>query len=210
MRFASLLVACTLAASPALAQRSAAASRRPLDRLVAEPILVLPVQYLVFADSLGWVNRAPATREYLASLDDEITFALSERGLKGRWKFADDATRAAAHNPGFVADPHALAAGELRAGRKMADASLPEPLGSELRTLVAMTDARYVLFPVEVTMHGANGNGYATMHVVIIDTRLYQVAWAGDIQGERVANFSPAIAADLASRLADIIIAPSS
>src|SRR5690348_2590211 len=58
---------------------------RPLERLAAEHILVLPVQYLVFADSLGWSAQVASPRAYLSNLDDEIAFALRERGLDGRW-----------------------------------------------------------------------------------------------------------------------------
>jgi hypothetical protein len=171
-------------------------------------MLVLPVQYLTFSDSLGWSAEAPGSRTYRGQLDDEITYALGERGLRSRWKFAPDVTTAAARNAGFTADPHAIEATEIRAGVKTDEWQLHEPLGSQLRSLVALSDARYVLFPVEVRFTNADsaGKGRAVLHVVVIDARRSQVQWAGDVWGAPTAKFSPAIAADLASRLADLVI----
>lgn len=171
-------------------------------------MLVLPVQYLTFADSLGWSEGAPSSRAYLNTLDDEIAFALSQRGLKGRWMLAPDLIKSVARNPGYAPDPRALAAGDIRWGQKEAGWELHEPLASQLRSLIALTDARYVLFPVEMRITGSNGVGHAMLHLVIIDARRSQVQWTGDLAGAGATKFSPAIAADIASRLADLIAAP--
>lgn len=181
---------------------------RPLERLARESILVLPVQYLTFADSLGWSEQAPTSRTYLSTVDDEIAFALTQRGLKGRWTLAPALIRSVARNPGYAPDPRSLAATQLRYGAKAPDGQLQEPLGSQLRSLIALTDARYVLFPVEMRITGSHGSGHAMLHLVIIDARRSQVQWSGDLAGSREAKFSPAIAADIASRLADLIAAP--
>ncbi len=179
----------------------------PLERLAGEQMLVLPVQYLTFADSLGWSQSAPSTTSYLKRLNDEIAFALAQRGLKGRWTLAPDLERAVARNPGYAPDPTSLAAGDIRSGQKAADWQLREPLASQLRALIALTDSRYVLFPVEMRITGSNGLGHAMLHLVIIDVRRSQVQWSGDLAGGQQNKFSPAIAADIASRLADLIVA---
>jgi hypothetical protein len=212
MQFGLIAVATALFVSPLAAQadrQSSPPAPRPLERLAGEQMLVLPVQYLTFADSLGWSQAAPASRTYLNTLDDEIAFALAQRGLKGRWTLAPDLIRSVARNPGYAPDPRALAAGEVRWGQKAAEWQLREPLASQLRSLVALTDARYVLFPVEMRLTGSNGTGHAMLHLVIIDVRRSQVQWSGDLAGAAENKFSPAIAADLASRLADLIAAPA-
>ena len=180
----------------------------PLERLAAEPMLVLPVQYLTFVDSLGWSQGAPPTRAFLSTLDDEIAFALTQRGLKGRWTMAPDLIRSVARNQGYAPDPTALAAGEVRWGAKAVDWQLKEPLASQLRALIALTDARYVLFPVEMRITGSNGVGHAMLHLAVIDARRGQVQWSGDLAGVQQSKFSRVIAADMASRLADLIAAP--
>ncbi len=191
-----------------VAQTAPPAQVRPLERLASEQMLVLPVQYLTFADSLGWSQGAPSSRAYLNTVDDEIAFALKQRGLKGRWTLSPDIVRSVERNPGYAPDPHSLAANEIRWGQKETGWELHEPLASQLRTLVALTDARYVLFPVEMRMVGSHGVGHAMLHLVIIDARRSQVQWSGDLAGSDQTKFSPAIAADIASHLADLIASP--
>lgn len=181
----------------------------PLQRLAAEQMLVLPVQYLTFADSLGWSRTAPSSRSYLNTVDQEIAFALKQRGLQGRWTLAPELVRSVERNKDYAPDPHALAADEVRSGEKGASEwQLREPLASQLRALVALSDARYIFFPVELKFTGSGGAGHATLHLVIVDARRSQVQWTGDLAGSQFASFSPAIAADLASRLGDLIAAP--
>lgn len=218
MKFVSLtlivgLLSASVPASHLAAQKPVqkpaqkAVPARPLERLAAEHMLVLPVQYVTFSDSMGWSASAPSSRKYLATLDDEITFALGERGLGTQWKFAADVARSVARNSSYAPDPHALAANQLRSGRAAkSDAwQLSEPLASQIRSLVALTDARYVMLPVEVRLTGDRSTGRAILHVVVIDARRSQVQWAGDVTGMQATKFSPAIAADLASRLADLV-----
>lgn len=178
---------------------------RPLERLAAEHLLVLPVQYVTFSDSMGWSALAPSSRKYLTNMDDEISFAMGERGLGTQWKFAADVARSVERNSSYAPDPYALAANQLRSGVKSDAWQLSEPLASQIRSLVALTDARYVMLPVEIRMTGGRSSGRATLHVVVIDARRSQVQWAGDVTGMQTTKFSPAIAADLASRLADLV-----
>jgi hypothetical protein len=170
-------------------------------------MLVLPVQYATFLDTLGWNAKAGAVPSYLQTLDDEISFALRGRGLKNKWIFADDITRSAHRNEGFTADPHDLAADPLRIGARADSWQLGEPLATQLRSLIALNEARYILFPVEVrTVNAPKGGGaYAILKVVVVDARRSQVQWRGTVVGAVAQKFSPAVAADLASRLADLI-----
>ncbi|MES2359435.1 MAG: hypothetical protein V4529_13970 [Gemmatimonadota bacterium] len=212
MKLALTTLAAMLCASPLSAQAARGGTpppqQRPLERLASEQMLVLPVQYLTFADSLGWSQQAPPSRAYLHTVDDEIAFALTQRGLKRHWTMAPDLIRSVARNQGYAPDPTSLAAEEVRSGQKAAEWQLREPLASQLRALIALTDARYVLFPVEMRFVGSKGVGHAMLHLVIIDARRSQVQWSGDLAGAEMTKFSPAIAADLASRLADLIASP--
>ena len=52
-------------------------------------------------------------------------------------------------------------------------------------------------------------DGRAVLHVVVVDARRSQVQWAGEVVSEAHASLSPAIAAELASRLADLVAAPA-
>jgi hypothetical protein len=224
---------------PARANRGVAADSQPgkrkaavhpaLEQLAAQRILVLPVQAVVFTDSLGWGNRIASVRSYLQTVDDEITYALKDRGLDGKWVLADAVVRSAKRNSDFAADPHSIDTRQLRPGAKTDEFLLREPLASQLRSLTALNDARYVLVPVEVRVVNTPGapashslkttattntqqssgavspRANAVLHVVVIDTRRSQLQWVGDVVGAPLTKFSPALAADLASRLADLI-----
>lgn len=178
--------------------------QRPLERLVGQAIIVLPTQYLVFGDSLGWRSAVSRRADYLAGLDDEIGFALGERGLSRKWTFANAISRAARNNSTVIADPHALSAESLRGHIKLEE-TLAEPLGSQIRSLLALETGRFVLLPVELKTESANGTGVAVLKLMLIDARLAKVKWIGEVRSERLRQFSPALAASVASRLADLI-----
>lgn len=172
--------------------------------LAGQSILVLPTQYLAFGDSLGWRGSVQRPAEYLAALDDEIAFALAERGLSRKWTFPNAITRVARNNATMVADPHALSAESLREP-VVIDETMKEPLGSQIRSLLALVSGRFVLLPVELKTESSNGTGVAILKLMLIDARLARVKWVGEVRSERLRAFSPAIAASVASRLADLV-----
>ena len=202
----SILTACIVgcASAPAAGTPPQTPAVRPLQLLAGQAVLVLPTQYLSFGDSLGWKSVVFRRAEYLAGLDDEIGFALGERGLSRKWTFADAISRAAHKNATMVADPHALSAESLRQPIAL-DETLKEPLGSQIRSLLALENGRFVLVPVELRTESSNGMGGAVLKVMLIDGRLARVKWIGEVRSERLREFSPAIAASVASRLADLI-----
>jgi hypothetical protein len=200
---AVLLAGCA-SAHPATPASADAASKRPLERLAGQSIVVLPTQYLSFGDSLGWRAAVVRRADYLAGLDDEIGFALGERGLSRKWTFANAITRAARNNSTVISDPHALSAESLREPIGLEE-TLKEPLGSQIRSLLALENGRFVLLPVELKTESANGTGVAVLKLMLIDARLAKVKWIGEVRSERQRTFSPALAASVASRLADLI-----
>lgn len=180
----------------------------PLEGLAGQRIVVPPVQYLRGIDSLGWAAQIRDPRAWLRSLDDEITFALGERGLRQQWALPHEVERTARRNAAYVADPHELAAEYLRAPNLKLDAQLRDPLASQLRSLVALEDARFVLLPLEVRFEKVGSEGAAVLRLALIDARAARVDWMGDVPGDTSATLSPAVPASLASHLADLIAAP--
>jgi hypothetical protein len=49
--------------------------------------------------------------------------------------------------------------------------------------------------------------GRATLHLVLVDTRGAKLTWKGNVQGDVAKTFSPAVAAGIAGRVADLFIA---
>ncbi|HSJ65912.1 MAG TPA: hypothetical protein VK922_18665 [Gemmatimonadaceae bacterium] len=203
-------------APPACAQQqrpstsSPAPVARPLAAMAEQPVILLPTLYLRPADSLGWAAQIPTEREWLATVDDEIAFALRERGAARRWTLPDDLRRAARRNAAFAPDPSTVAAQPLRPRGRQLPQRVPEPLISQLRSLIALRDeVRFALLPVEVRFEPlADGGGRALLHLVLVDVRRAEFAWAIDVPSEPAAELSPALAASLGSRVADLIAAP--
>ena len=216
---ALLLAACASNPAPApaggaiggAATDAPAQAGRPLADLASQRVVVVPAQLLRAGDSLGFAAAAGDRSAYLRALDEEITFALRERGLAGRWIMPAEAARLARRNPTFGVDAHALAAEEMRAGVRRRDPpDIPVALATQLRALVALggEGSRLALVPGELRFTGVPGAGRAVLHVVLVDTRRAQVAWEGDVYSDPVERFSPALLASVAGNLANLISAP--
>jgi hypothetical protein len=207
---AALLAAC---ARPPSNQVSAAGERpsptalRPLERMAGQEVLVLPVQYLSFIDSLGWQQAVPSKSAYLASLDTVIASTLTARGLGQAWTFGPEVTRAARLNSIIMPDARSLSAEWLR-GRLLPDQTVRDPLASQVRNLVGLKGSRYAVLPVEMRFEGKGGTGVAILRLVMIDSRLAQVRWAGEVRSDPASTFSPALAASVAARFADLVAEP--
>jgi hypothetical protein len=155
---------------------------------------------------------------FLRGLDDEIAFALRERATGVDWVLPDALARGAARARGMATDPYAVGMEPLRSGKLLATGELGEPLASQLRSLAALHDARFVLAPVELRFErtavaadagaAAGETGTAILRVALIDARLAKAVWTGDVRGEPTAALTPAIAASIAGRFVDLIAAP--
>ena len=182
---------------------------RPLSALAAQHVVVAPAYRLRGADPLGWSAQIPRSREYLKTLDDEIAYVLAERGLKTQWAYPADLVRSMRGNPTYAIDPYTLAADPLRNPDVQAGAKLSDPLVTQLRTLVALQDARAVLMPVELRFEkDKSGQGIAVLRVALLDGRLGEVRWVSDVRSDPSPTFSRSLLASLAGHLADLITTP--
>lgn len=178
-------------------------ARGALAPLAAEAMIVVPVQTLRVAVP-EWADKVGEPRTYLSTLDDEIAFAVRDRGLKVQWAFPPDLARSARRNPGYTADPYALTLTPLPPVERDPDKLIAEPLAGQLRTFTGLFNARYALVPVELALVPDPSGGRATLHLVVIDTRAARVMWKGDVSGDGMRNFTPAVAAGIAGRVADL------
>jgi hypothetical protein len=206
---AALVAACAPPSNQisASGERPSPTAMRPLERMAGQEVLVLPVQYLSFLDSLGWQQAVPNRSAYLASLDTTIAAALTSRGLGQAWTFGPEVARAARLNSIIMPDARALSAEWLR-GRLLPDQTVRDPLASQVRSLVGLKGSRYALLPVEMRFEGTRTAGVAILRLVMIDSRLAQVRWAGEVRSDPAGIFSPALATSVAARFADLVAEP--
>lgn len=206
---ATLLVAAACATKPQPQTEPARLPARPLAAFAGQRVIVLPVRYLRPADSLQWAASAGKASAYLAVVDSEVAAALSARGMQSMWVFPPEISRSAKRNAAYVSDPHTLAADWLRPPyRPKPQTLLADPLATQLRSLVALHDARYALLPIELRFEPAAGGGRAVLHVAMIDARAAQIVWIGDVASDAAASFSPAVATSVAGHFADLVALP--
>ena len=203
-----LLVACA-GQQGAQSTSTPAPVVRPFAALAEQRVIVTPTSRLSESDPMGWMVQIPRSREYLRALDDAIAAELTTRGLKSQWVFPPDLVRAMRRNPTYAVDPYALAAGPLRAPNLTAGGKLTEPLASQIRTMIALHDSRAVLVPVELRFEkDRTGQGIAVLRLALLDGRISEVRWVGDVRSDPSATLSPAVLSSLATHLGDLIAAP--
>lgn len=182
---------------------------RPLSLLAAQRIVVAPVHSVAEGDPLGWAAGIPRQRDWMRELDGAIGVELGARGLGNTWVHTETLARAYERNPTLSPDPYRLAAEPLQRLTRVSEERLPDPLASQLRTLVAVHDARFVLLPVRVSFERAGeAGGRAVMRLALLDARAAEVRWLGDVRSDGFSTFNPEVAVSLAARLADLIAAP--
>jgi len=177
-----------------------------LSGLAAQHVAVLPTYIARIQPPLDWAIGRPA--ELQRTLDAEIASAFDERGLKRQWIFPDQLSDGFKRNQPYATDPYALAEESLRAPTLAVDTRLPEPLASQIRTLVALySDVRYVLAPVELRVEQVKPKGgRGVLRAVLLDARASNVRWVGDVPSDNLESFSPALAASIAAHLADVVV----
>jgi len=180
---------------------------RPLERMAGQQIVVFPVQYLASTDTLGWQQQIPNRAAYLAALDDQIEAAMTSRGIKS-WAFGREVERASKMNSILMTDARSLSAEWLR-GRTLPETGVRDPLAQQVRGLVGLKGSRYALLPVELRFQNRGpGTGVAILRVVMIDSRMALIKWVGEVESDPTRTFSPALAANVATRFADLVLAP--
>jgi hypothetical protein len=181
----------------------------PLAPMAAQHVLVLPVQ-LLRADSGAWVTQGPAWEKFRRELDDSIGSVLAARGLPKAWKYAPDAVRIAKRNPDYVNDPYTMGAQTMRAVLYKIGDPLPMLFVSNLRPLIALSDARYALVPIEIWFATRAGQQIAVLKLGLADGQAGTIVWIGEVGTDPSASptLPPNLINTLANRIANLVVAP--
>jgi len=72
----------------------------------------------------------------------------------------------------------------------------------------ALHNGRMILIPVEVRYaRAAAGAAQHVLHLVLVDPRLSDIRWVGDVSGVDSPTYSSSFIAQMASRVADLFVA---
>lgn len=209
------LAAVCAAAVPASGQEA-------LPRLpFGSAVVVLPVQASLPSPGGSWPGRATSAEDARLTMEAELAFALGERRGASNWALPQDLRDRVARNPMTRVDPDRVAYQGLIGEPDRRD-RIYEPLHSELRTLAALFDTRFVVLPMVLrslpvvsgeSTGGASGNvptceGGAPAErgellLALIDIRRSAVLWHGMVRGAATCPDAGGLLAGLAATIAE-------
>ncbi len=111
------------------------------------PVVFVPVQSVQPLDEGGWPGGAEGEEDALRTMDAELEFVLAESRGGSDWALPSTVIRRVDRNPILRIDPTRLAYQGLLQ-KPVKRKQIYEPLHSELRSLSALFDTRYVILPI--------------------------------------------------------------
>ena len=197
------------------------AGQEALPRLpFGSAVVVLPVQATLPTPGGSWPGRSGSAEDARLTMDAELAFAFGERRGASNWALAEDLRRRVARNPMTRVDPDRVAYQGLLAEPDRRD-RIYEPLHSELRTLAALFDTRFVVLPLVLRSLpvGADEEDWAPgdapacegdapvergeLLLALIDIRRSAVLWHGTVRGTATCPDADGLLAGLAATIAE-------
>ena len=142
--------------------------------LAGQKVAVLPLTLAVPDDQLATDTLLGVRAKVLAWSDSLLNEALTSRAPEVTWVGPVELRREARRSAGLAGDPDHYAHAMLRDPLLRV---VPDPLRSQVRTLVALTDARYALAPAIITFARDTAGVKVAFTVVLIDARTGVVGW---------------------------------
>lgn len=183
-----------------------AVGQLPVGSLSGTNVLILVAGGVVLGDSTGPVTELEAQRSsMLVTANEEIDSALRRDARDINWMGLEEQRRTARRNPTLGLYPDRLPTSYL-AGPEVE--RVPDPLWSTIRTLSAVTGARYAVVPAAVRVTGRPGAYVAEYVVVGADTRTGAVVFRGRALGRPAADLRTAFASAAATLVATPLSQP--
>lgn len=195
------------------------------------PVVFVPVQSVVPLEAGGWPGGAAGEEDALRAMDAELEFVLAESRGGSSWALPSSVIRRVDRNPILRIDPTRLAYQGLLE-KPVKRKQIYEPLHSELRSLSALFDTRYVILPIALFVEmdppenedgetapaaegapaaqaddpdappGTPARYRAHLLLAMIDIRMSSIVWWGEVVSDPGAEDSPALLASLAENVA--------
>jgi len=182
-------------------QGPAPAAPLPTGGLAGQQVSVLPLTLVAAEEELHWDTSLADRRAALARADSVIEALLRARAPEVNWLFPDELRRVARRAPGVAPNPDQMGTALLRAENLSV---IPDPLRSQLRTLVALAGGgggRYALVPAALVYRrpsapekasGDTGaehvapphSATAELSMAMVDVRLGRIEWRTVARGD--------------------------
>ena len=146
----------------------------PTPALSGQKVAVLPLTLAVTDDQLAADTLLGVRAKVLAWSDSLLSEALTGRAPEVTWVGPAELRREARRAAGLADDPDQFAHAILRDPLIRV---VPDPLRSQIRTLVALSDARFALAPAIETFARDSGGVKVQFTLVLIDARTGVAGW---------------------------------
>ena len=164
----------------------------PTAGIAGQRVALMPLALVGAEEALQWDALIGERRATLDKSDSIIATLLGARAPEVTWVGPAELRHIARRAPGIAPDPDQMGTPFLRASNIV---DVPDPIRSQLRTLMGLAGGRYVLVPaglvfrVRVANPGATPRGpghlaVAELSVVMIDSRIGRIGWRTIARGE--------------------------
>jgi hypothetical protein len=172
----------------------------PVGSLSGSNVLLLAVGGVVVGDSGSSLPELEGRRTaLLESANAALDTAVRRDGREVNWMGLPEQRQAARRNPTLGLDPDRFATAYLV---DAAAASVPDPLWGQIRSLAAITGARFAVVPPGVRIGGSSGALVASYIMVVADARTGAVIFRARATGRPAATPEAALASAAATVIA--------
>jgi hypothetical protein len=158
----------------------------PTAGLAGQRVALTPLALVAAEDSLHWDTLIGDRRATLDKCDSIISTFLVARAPEVTWVGPPELRRIARRAAGIAAEPDQMGTPFLRASNIV---DVPDPLRSQLRTMMGLVGGRYVMIPAGLVFRRKVGRpdsrtATAELSVVMVDTRVGRVGWRTVARGD--------------------------
>lgn len=157
------------------------AEREPVRPLITIPfsgqsLAVTPLTLVVSDEAMAGVPPLDNRSATLAWADSLVAAALLGRSPEVKWVLPAELRKLARRAPTLAPDPDRMGQSLLR-GTKVED--VPDPLRTNLRSIMALVGGRYALVPAALAFLREPNDGpvRAELSLALVDTRTGKVTW---------------------------------
>jgi hypothetical protein len=154
--------------------------KEPIKPLAVVPfagqrVAVTPLTFVVALDTLAEMAPFAAHAAAIAWADSIVAAVVTARGPEVNWVLPPELRKIARRAPTVAPDPDRMGQSMMR---ENGVETVPDPLRSNLRSLMALAGGRFVFIPAVVSVIPEQGGTIrAEVSLVLVDTRTGKVIW---------------------------------
>jgi hypothetical protein len=167
----------------------------PTAGIAGQRVALMPLALVGAEEALQWDALIGERRATLDKSDSIIATLLGARAPEVTWVGPAELRHIARRAPGIAPDPDQMGTPFLRASNVI---DVPDPIRSQLRTLMGLAGGRYVLVPAGLVFRVVSPEAaprgspalrprhlaVAELSVVMIDSRIGRIGWRTIARGE--------------------------